>query len=65
MSVIALGPKPKIVATVATAKGARTVALDPSTGRLYLPHSQYLPASGGGRPALAPGTFRVLVVAPS
>lgn len=65
LSVIALGPKPKVVATVATAKGARTVALDPSTGRLYLPHAQYLPASGGGRPALAPGTFHVLVVAPS
>ena len=42
-----------IVENVATEPGARTAALDPKTGRVYLPARQ------------APGTFKVLVVAPT
>jgi hypothetical protein len=64
LSVIRLGVAPGVVATVKTTKGARTIALDPSTGRLYLPSAQYLPAVGTARPAMAPGSFRILVVAP-
>jgi YVTN family beta-propeller protein len=65
LSVIQLSPKPRVVATVATAKSARTIALDPSTGRAYLPAVDLLPAVGNERPKAVPGTFRILVVAPS
>ena len=65
LTVIALAPKPRVLATVTTAKSARTIALDPSTGRAYLPATDLLPAVGSDRPKAAPGTFRVIVVAPS
>ncbi|UVO53745.1 YncE family protein [Sphingomonas sp. SUN039] len=65
LSIVRLGAKPAVVGLVVTAKGARTVALDPSTGRLYLPSAQYLPANGARRPPMVPGSFKVLVVAPS
>jgi hypothetical protein len=43
--------------------GARTVALDERTGRLYLPTAKYgPPATPGGRPTVEPGSFQVLVV---
>jgi len=41
-----------------------TAALDPATGRVYLPSAQYLPAVGSERPKMVPGSFRLLVVAP-
>ncbi len=44
--------RPSAVASVKTARGARTAALDAASGRLYLPAGD------------KPGTFRVLVVAP-
>jgi YVTN family beta-propeller protein len=48
---------------VRTEVGARTVALDPSTGRLYLPTARFgPPPAGGGRPPALPGSFHVLVV---
>ena len=65
LSIIRLGAKPIVVGKIATAKGARTVALDSATGRLYLPSAQYLPANGAKRPPTVPGSFRILVVAPS
>jgi DNA-binding beta-propeller fold protein YncE len=53
----------KIIDTVPTEVGARTIALDPRSGRLYLPSAQFGPRpAGGGRPAMIPGTFHVLVV---
>ena len=64
LSVIQLSPTPRVIATVATAKSARTIALDPSTGRAYLPAVDLLPAVGNERPKAVPGTFRILVVAP-
>ncbi|HEY2661844.1 MAG TPA: hypothetical protein VGI79_19140 [Caulobacteraceae bacterium] len=54
----------KIVATIKTQPGARTGALDPKTGKLYLPTAKYNLAAGG-RPTPTPGTFEVLVVAPN
>ena len=55
--------KSAIVETVATQVGARTIALDERTGRVYLPTSQFgPPATPGGRAARVPGTFQVLVV---
>ena len=64
LSIIRLGAKPQVIGIIATAKGARTVALDPATGRLYLPSAQYLPANDAKRPPMVPGSFRILVVAP-
>jgi YVTN family beta-propeller protein len=55
----------KIVATVKTELGARTGALDPSDGSLYLPTARFSPpATPGGRPVMQPGTFHVLAVSP-
>lgn len=65
LSVIRLTPKPSVVASVPTTKGARTIALDPATGVVYLPSAQYGPSpAGGGRAAILPGTFAVLAVSP-
>jgi DNA-binding beta-propeller fold protein YncE len=61
---LSMSGTPKVVAKVATAKSARTLALDPSTGRAYLPAADLLPAVGSERPQPRPGTFRVIVVAP-
>ena len=65
LTIIQLSPTPHVVATVSTAKSARTIALDPSTGRAYLPAADLQPPVGNERPKAIPGTFRILVVAPS
>ena len=65
LSVIELSPKPRVISTVQTAKSARTIALDPSTGRAYLPATDLLSPVGNERPKPVPGTFRIIVVAPS
>jgi YVTN family beta-propeller protein len=59
-----------VIQTLATAKGARTLALDPGTHRLYLPTASFGPAPAAAqgtrpRPPILPGTFVVLVVAPA
>lgn len=64
LTVIRLGAKPQVVGQVATAVSARTIAVDPSTGRAYLPSASLSPAPAGERPKAVPGSFRVLVVAP-
>ncbi len=49
--------------TLDTQAGARTIAFDPKTGRLFLPTGRFAaPPSGGGPPALLPDSFVVLVV---
>jgi len=48
--------------TIATQKGARTIAADPATHRLYLPTADFLPATGQDRPKGVVDTFRVLVL---
>jgi YVTN family beta-propeller protein len=54
----------KVVETVKTEAGARTGALDPNDGTLYLPTARFAPpATPGARPAALPGTFHVLVIA--
>ena len=51
-----------IVQTLQTQRGARTIALDPQTHRIYLPTSEFGPAaSPGGRPAIVPNTMKLLV----
>jgi len=42
---------------------AVTGAVDPKTGRVYLPTAEYiLPVPAGQRPTTKPGTFQVLVL---
>ncbi|MFI5381439.1 MAG: YncE family protein [Tepidisphaerales bacterium] len=53
------------VQTLKTAPGAKTMAVDGRTGRVYLPTADMQPAAPGarpGRPTPIPGTFKVLVV---
>jgi len=64
LTVLRLGAKPAVVGQVATAVSARTIAVDPSTGRAYLPSASLAPAAAGERPKAVPGSFRLLVVAP-
>ncbi|HAH23187.1 MAG TPA: hypothetical protein DCL77_05415 [Prolixibacteraceae bacterium] len=54
----------KVVETIVTQKGARTIAVDKRNHHLYLPTAEFEPAQGNGRPAMKPGTFVVLEVAP-
>lgn len=50
---------------IQTEVGARTGALDPSTGAVYLPTARFTPpAHPGDRPAAIPGSAHVVVVRP-
>ena len=51
-----------IVDTIPTQTGARTGAVDPKTGRIYLPTAEYGPFEAGKRPQPKPGTFQILVL---
>ena len=64
LEVIAVSPgRSTVVQTILTQVSARTIALDERTGRVYLPSATYgPPAVVGGRPTLAPGSFRLIVV---
>ncbi len=63
MTVIDTSAKtPKVVANVVTQTGARTGAVDPSTGTVYLIAAKYEPAVAGARPKMIPGTVEVLAV---
>ena len=67
LSVIALDAAggPKVVATVKTEVGARTGALDPHDGTLYLPTARFtVPTVPGAKPTALAGSFHLLVVAP-
>ena len=51
----------KVVDTIPTALGARTIAIDPKTHRLYLPTAKFTPPEKpGDRPKRVPGTFEVI-----
>jgi DNA-binding beta-propeller fold protein YncE len=53
----------QIVGSVKTEPGARTGALDPSDGTLYLPTARFAPpASPGAKPAMVPGSFHILAL---
>lgn len=57
------GPLPRKIATVQTQQGARTGAVDPSTGTVYSPTAKFgPPPAGGGRPAMVPGSVELLVI---
>lgn len=53
--------KYEIVQIVPTGEGARTMAVDPATHKLYLPTVDY-EAGAGGRRSPKAGTFRLIVV---
>ena len=59
------GEHASLVQAVKTELGARTGAVDPKTGRVYLPTAKYdLAHFGPGRFPTVPGTFEILIVAP-
>ncbi len=57
-----------VVQSLATQRGARTMAFDPSNGRVYLVTAEFGPAPAATpdrphpRPSVLPGSFSVLVV---
>jgi DNA-binding beta-propeller fold protein YncE len=51
-----------IVQTVKTRPGARTMDMDPTTHKIYLPAAEQEPKPGG-RPAMKAGSFMIVVVA--
>jgi DNA-binding beta-propeller fold protein YncE len=53
-----------IVQTVKTGDGARTMGVDPTTHKIYLPAAEFETGADGRRSA-KPGTFMIVVVAPA
>ena len=56
------GDKWDVLENIATERGARTIALDERTHKIYLPTAKTAPAQGAGRATFLPDTFKVLVV---
>src|SRR5262249_12314627 len=56
------GGKWDVLENIATERGARTIAVDEKTHKVYLPTAKTAPSAGGGRPSFLPNTFKVLVV---
>jgi hypothetical protein len=60
-----------VVQTLKTQRGARTIALDPKTHRIYLPTAQFQPApspspgTSPARPTIVPNTLKLLVYGPA
>ena len=58
-----------VAGTITTARGARTMALDEKTHKIYLPTASFGPAPQATttnphpRPSIQPGTFKILVLA--
>ena len=51
-----------VAENIATERGARTIAVDEKTHKVYLPTAKTAPSTGGGRATFLPNTFKVLVV---
>ena len=53
----------QVLANVPTKRGARTLSVDPSSHKIYLPTANFGQPSGNEkRPPMIPGSFQVLVV---
>jgi YVTN family beta-propeller protein len=58
----------KVVETIPTQRGARTIAIDTKTHRIYLPTAEFGPAPAATketpnpRPSIKPGTFTILEI---
>ena len=51
-----------VVQTLTTERGARTMAIDPKTHKIYLPSAKFeVPAEGQRRGKMVPGSFKILV----
>jgi len=51
-----------VVQTLQTERGSRTMALDPTTHKIYLAAAKFEPpAEGQRRPRMIPGTFKIMV----
>ena len=66
------GPdKLTVIETLKTERGARTIALDPKTHRIFLPTAQFQPAptpspgASPARPVIVPNTLKLLVYGPA
>jgi hypothetical protein len=57
-----VGGKYDVLENIATERGARTIAVDEKTHKVYLPTAKTAPSTGGGRASYVPDTFKVLVV---
>ena len=52
-----------LVGNIETKKGARTIAIDQKSHKIYLPSGSFKPATKESfRPELIPGTFKILTV---
>lgn len=52
----------EVADNITTERGARTIAVDETTHKVYLPTAQTAPSAAGGRAPFLPNTFKVLVV---
>ncbi|WP_263368933.1 YncE family protein [Edaphobacter bradus] len=55
----------EIEQVVKTRTGAKTMGVDPTSHTVYLPTAEFEEPKAGGRPAVKPGTFMIVVVAHS
>jgi DNA-binding beta-propeller fold protein YncE len=66
LSIIALDQAgAHVLPGLATGPNARTAALDPASGRVYLPSARLNPTVKGQPKSVAPGSFRILVLIPA
>jgi len=56
------GGKWDVVENIATERGARTIAVDEKTHKVYVPTAKTAPSQTGGRATFLPDTFKVLVI---
>src|SRR5215467_4438534 len=56
------GGKWEVAENVATERGARTIAVDEKTHKVFLPTARTAPSQGAGRATYLPDSFKVLVV---
>jgi hypothetical protein len=56
------GGKWDVVENIATERGARTIAVDEKTHKIYTPTAKTAPSTGGGRATFVPDSFKVLVL---
>lgn len=55
-----------VAESVPTQRGARTVAVDPKSHKVFLPTAEFgPPAEGTSRPTVKPGSFVILIYAPT
>lgn len=67
LSVFAVGAGRRVTTLreIMTETSARTAALDPVSGRIYLPAARFEAAAAGGRPTLIAGSAHLIVLEPN